>query len=130
MTFNTETMMWATAKLDRVAHMKGFPQKEEGIQAVTRGILKIAHPALVSARTDQKPLTDKDIQDHLALSPGELDLIVVKHPKLDFVNPMDWLIEAIADHYDWFPSLVEMRRRFSEAWKPADGNEAESDGDN
>ena len=114
--FTEEEMLWAAGKIDALQHMPGFPQKIEGVQAVIRGMLRIAHPSLVWN----------------ALHPGQVNLLGedlerrdVYHPKIGAVKPLDWLVDTILERYKFFPSLADARELFCRYFPAADGQEAE-----
>lgn len=118
MNFTEEEVTWAIGKIIAMQHMKGFPANQEGIEAVAKGVLRIAHPYLVSSRVaGSVPEKNRDNW------PDKINDAVIPQEKLGLVKPVDWLVETCLDTFTFFPSLRQMRAVFTKYFPAADGQD-------
>ena len=117
MKFNTATIEWGKGKLSILESLHGYPKADPQITMYARALLRIAHPGAVLARWNHTEITD----DVLALTPEQLDAILIESTKVGTVNPMEWLLEMALDQMKFFPAPLELRVIFYRYFPCADG---------
>lgn len=134
--FPDEVMGWASTKVLRLSHLKGFPTEPAGVNAVVRAILRIAHPGLVRVRL-WKPSADLGgvaamaatelgaVQAALRMTPGELETVTISHSRFGNVKPLEWLCDEALERNRFFPAIPELRELFCTYWPAADGAESQ-----
>ncbi len=121
--FRDDVMIWASIEVERMRHMRGFPETDTGVTAIIRSILRITHPALVSLRASHVPLTDGAIQGALETGPHDLDKIALRTSRGP-VKPLTWLVDAAVERWVFMPAPVELRQIFIDEVGPAADGEA------
>jgi hypothetical protein len=122
--FNEETIDWAMGQMDRMKHLRGFPELAVGVEAVAAALLRIAHPVLVSLRWDWNisgNVPEQFSPRQEQINPGKEKL---ETDNIRGVHPMKWMIDYALDNHTFFPAPVELRRIFQERFPTADGESA------
>jgi hypothetical protein len=105
MNFNAQTIEWAKGKLSALETLRGYPKEERHVALHAKALLNIAHTGAVLARWNHKPVTEET----LAMSPEQLDAVMITTEKLGTVNPMDWLLEEALGRMEFFPAPIKLR---------------------
>lgn len=110
MEINADNITWAVKKFRRFRNWQGFPQDEEGSNALCRSFLRI-----VWNLTTREVIEQGCKRSGAQFNPEQIDWAA--KPFGPEENDADWLLDLIYDTMDSFPLPVAMREIYRK-WLP------------